>query len=437
MHLTRHAERPLFPSNFMSAPRVKAFSCGLDFGTSNSAIGIAINDQPQLARFAGRGYIPSTLFFDFDYAEPFFGQEAISRYIDGAEGRIIWSPKNALGTGLIFEKTQVGKKRLSFKEIIALIVKNLKRACEAQFDAELTRVVCGRPVFFNDDDPELDQAAASALRSVLLEAGFEHVELVAEPIAASRHYEQSVQKEQIALVVDMGGGTSDFTVVRLDPQAKEAAQKILSVGGVHLAGTDFDKQLSLTALMPELGLGGNYKSLEGPWLPVPPTLFHELSTWHKIGFVYTPQNIEYARLLVFTGDSARFERLLQTLTQRYGHLLARKVEQTKIELSPNEQAPLRVFELQPPIDKKVSREAFEQAISGYLQKIGTTLSRTVQDAGVKLDDIDAAFLTGGTSLIPSVRQLIQRLLPNAELIQGDEFGSVAMGLTHIAKERWR
>lgn len=415
--------------------------CGLDFGTSNSSIGFIRNDEPELTRFEGKEYIPSAIFFDFDAPEPLFGNPAIEKYIDGCEGRMIWSPKNALGTGLILEKTQVKDSMMSFKDIIALIVKNLKSTCERLADAEMESVVVGRPVYFNDTDASLDNLAQEAVTEILKSIGFKNIEFEYEPIAAAIHYEQSIAAPKLALIVDMGGGTSDFTVARLEPIAKNSARdrkkSILSVGGIHVAGTDFDRQLSLNSLMPELGLGALYKSLEGKWLPVPTGMYRDLATWHKIGFLYTIKNISYIKSKIFSSDCPmKFERLLEILQKRRGHYLSRLVEKAKISLSDSEKTMLCTKELNPEIRKEISRKEFEMAIDDLIERITETIATTIADAGILPENISAIFMTGGSSLIPAVRQSIVSLMPNAQLIEGDKFGSVAMGLTISAREKF-
>jgi hypothetical chaperone protein len=417
-------------------------ACGLDFGTSNSSIGYATGTGPALAQLGGKGYIPSAIFFDLDSPVPLFGNQAIEKYVDGCEGRMIWSPKNALGTGLMAEKTQIRNKAVSFKDIIGLIVQNLKTQCEAQAQSEMDSVVSGRPVFFNDDDPALDKLAQESLLEILQNAGFKNIEFEHEPIAAAIHYERGITQEQTAFIVDMGGGTSDFTVARLEPKtsntARDRKKNILSVGGIHVAGTDFDRQLSLKTLMPELGLGSNYRSLEGTWLPVPPSLYFDLATWHKIGFVYTNQNISYVQSKVYSSDSpAKFERLLHTLKYRYGHYLARLVEKSKIELSDSLSTQLNSLDVKPEISLEISRSEFESSVKHQIQQIAKTVSLTLADAGVTPNKIDAIFMTGGSSLIPAVKNSIVSLMPNARLIEGDKFGSVAMGLTLSAQEKFR
>jgi hypothetical chaperone protein len=411
--------------------------CGLDFGTSNSSMGFVENQQIKLTHFGSRTYIPSSIFFEFDEEEPFFGDEAKKRYIDGKEGRMIWSPKNALGTNLVHEKTQVKDQKLSFKDIIKLIIKNIKDHAEKQSQQQITSIVIGRPVFYNDKDRKLDKDAQDAMFDILKDLGFKHVEFEYEPIAAAIHYEQDISDEEIALIVDMGGGTSDFTIAKLNRHVQSNEKKILSIGGIHIAGTNFDRRLSLKSLMPELGLNSSYKTLEGKWSLIPPTLHKDLATWHKIGFCYNKKNINYVKDKVYCSDSPyKFERLLQTLEQRLGHNLAMVVEQAKIALSSSDATLLQIQEVHPPIDISITRKELDDAIFEDVEKIMATLKSTINDAQIQKTSIKAIFMTGGATLVPLVRNSILSYVPQAKLIDGDKFGSVATGLTLIAAMKY-
>ncbi len=415
--------------------------CGIDFGTSNSSIGYLKEDRPVITIFDGETYIPSSIFFDYIQADTSYGKQAIDRYIDGNEGRIIWSPKNALGTFLINETTQVKNKRYSFQNIIQLILSNLKKTCETQSESYKSQVVCGRPVFFNDNDKQLDQIAEDALREILKKVGFKDIEFEYEPIAAAVGFERQVVREQIALIVDMGGGTSDFSVIRLHPYPHEKGSRkddILSIGGVHIAGTDFDKQFSLNSLMPELGLGGKYKSMEGKWLSLPISIYHDLASWHKINFVYTHANLSSTQQNLRNSDVLeQLERLLYVLKFQYGHYLAKLVEKAKIDLSADEITEIVSQEITPQLEKIIMRGEFNEAIQDQVEEIGKTVSSTIMNSGLGSESIDAVFMTGGSSMIPLVREKISSIVPEAKLIEGDKFGSVAMGLTTIANERFK
>lgn len=256
--------------------------CGLDFGTTNSALGVVAHDECSLLRLSqnSQATFPSAVFFDFDADVVAYGNDAIEAYLDGHRGRIMWAPKNVLGTSLMDESTEVGTARLSFHSIISFLIANIKDRAEEIASTSLDQVVLGRPVHYNDQDRELDVRSEEFMRAVARDVGFTDVHFEYEPIAAAMTYEQQVTAEQTALIVDMGGGTSDFSVVRVSPSSRDKSDRrddILAIGGIHIAGTDFDRQLSLLAVMPHLGMGCKYRSPEGKYLDVPTSAHHDLA----------------------------------------------------------------------------------------------------------------------------------------------------------------
>lgn len=291
--------------------------------------------------------------------------------------------------------------------------------------------------FILTTDKNLDQSAQDAMFGLLRDLGFKNIEFEFEPIAAAAYYEPSVDKEEIALIVDMGGGTSDFTVTKLDKNSLEQKEKILSIGGIHIAGTNFDRRLSLAKLMPELGLGCRYKTFEGNWASIPPTLHKDLATWHKIGLCYSKPNANYVKAKSYSADEPhKFERLLQILNQRLGHHVAIAVEKGKIALTSGDLAAIKINDIAPPIDIDLTKDDLDNAIDEDVSRIVTTLKDTLSNAQVSTKDISAIFMTGGASLVPLVRNRILSLLPEAKLIDGDKFGSVATGLTLLSARKF-
>ncbi len=222
-------------------------SCGLDFGTSNTTLGVARRGRPPaLVRLEGEDVtIPSAIFFDWS-SNAVIGRAAVDAYVDGAQGRLLRSLKSALGSALIDETTQVGRKRLRFTQVIACYLGQLKARAQESAGEPLTQVVHGRPVHFVDGDADGDRKAEDALREIAHSIGFEDVSFQFEPIAAALDYERQVTREEIAMVVDIGGGTSDFSIVRLSPKRRTKADRssdVLANGGARVGGVDFDRRL--------------------------------------------------------------------------------------------------------------------------------------------------------------------------------------------------
>lgn len=312
--------------------------CGLDFGTTNSTVCLWQSGTARLVDFYPQEpRTPSTIFFDADTKGVCFGKDAILRYLDGVPGRIMWAPKNILGTPLMWEKTAIGKRLVPFQVILQRLVGHLKRVAETRAGCPLDKVVLGRPVHYSDVHSDLDEAAQEVMREIAAASGFKEIEFEFEPIAAALSYELHLQSEQLALVVDMGGGTSDFTLIRLSPEGVARADRerdILGKSGVHIAGTDFDRQLSLSCVMPELGLGSKYVSHDGKVLELPNSYYHDLATWHRINLLYSERTrADVVKLAATTQCRLRLERLVSVLDGALGHQIARAVEAAKIRLS--------------------------------------------------------------------------------------------------------
>ncbi|MFN7190811.1 MAG: Hsp70 family protein [Rhodospirillales bacterium] len=409
--------------------------CGLDFGTSNSAIGITRGGHVELAPVEdGRTLLPSAVFFDDDASLPVqFGDAAIAAYVGQAEGRLMRALKSLLGSSLIEEETRLAGRKMPLTRVVEIFVRHLKRKAEEFAGAQIADVVMGRPVRFVDGDDAADAAAQAALEAIAKKAGFRNVAFAFEPIAAAYHYERTVTREAIALIADIGGGTSDFSVVRVGPQRRlraERAQDVLATGGVHIGGTDFDTSLSLARLMPLLGHGTRLVEKN---LSMPNALYFELAAWATINFAYTRKNErEIAELVAIAAEPAKVERLLNVVRHRLGHRLAAAVETTKMELSAAARAALPLEFLEKDLSLEASRADFEGAIAGQIDRLQETASTCIAAAGLKPAAIDTILLTGGTSRVPAVRAAIARAAPAAKLAGSSDLLSVALGLTQMA-----
>jgi hypothetical chaperone protein len=413
-------------------------ACGIDFGTSNSSVGVCDADGPRLLPIQrGATSVPTALFFSFDDNSTTFGHEALERYFVREPGRYLRAIKSVLGTKLFEETTQTRHKRHSFGEIIAAFLRFMRSAAGQNLGAPPTSVVLGRPAFFVDDDPRADAAAERQLEAAARVAGFERIAFQFEPIAAALDYEQSVNAEEVALVADIGGGTSDFSVVRVSPErarSSDRRQDILGFTGVHIGGTDFDRQLGLASVMPALGLRS---PLRRKGLDAPSWYFFDLATWHRIGFLYDPKVLTEVRgVLREAQEPEKIERLLRVLEQRKGHELLAAVEAAKIELSHADRATLDLDNSMADISVEISRAELETAVADSLQRIRSRIGDVLRMAGLTPDQVSAAFLTGGATRMPSVRNCIAAAVPTARLIEGDALGSVATGLALDAAKRF-
>jgi hypothetical chaperone protein len=406
---------------------------GIDFGTSNSAVAwLGPQGPAQPIPLEGAALaMPTAVFFNSEQQRTHFGRDAVAQYLEGTEGRLMRSLKSLLGSPLLHETTQIGHEQISFQDIIGTFLAALRDRATQHLGQSPRRVVMGRPVYFVDDDPRRDAQAEASLREAAQAVGFDEVSFQLEPIAAALDHEQRLTSESTVLVVDLGGGTSDFTVVRLGPDRMRRADRssdILATTGVHIGGTDYDRQLNLSQVMPLLG----HKHLGPDGREVPSRVFFDLASWHLIHWQYQPRAISHAKTLRSNySDALLHERLMRVLTERHGHHLAHEVEQAKIRCS--------VAHADTQIDVSVLERGLQASlgVTDLQAQLHDLLARTVacardcvRAAGLTDASLDAIYLTGGSSALSTFQTTLQAEFPGVALIEGDLFGGVAMGLVH-------
>jgi hypothetical chaperone protein len=404
-------------------------ACGVDFGTSNSTMGwVRPGQQTMLVLEDGKPTLPSVVFFNADDDEVSYGRAALADYLAGYEGRLMRSLKSLLGTGLMDGQTEVAGRSLSFRLLLAQFIGELKRRGEQAAGRGFDSVVLGRPVHFIDDDAVADQAGEDTLAEIARSVGFRHIAFQYEPIAAAFDYESQIDREELVLIADIGGGTSDFSLVRLSPgraMKPDRRDDILATAGVHIGGTDFDKYLSLAAVMPLLGYGTQLLS----GVEVPSSYYFNLATWHTINLAYTRKmTAQLAELVRDAKEQDKMQRLQALIEDRAGHWLAMQVEEAKIGLSSEESVVLNLDRLAPPAALDVPRQLFGRAISHLVDDVGNTVAGMLADAGVKPEQIDTIFFTGGSSGVGLLRERIGAVVPSARKVEGDLFGSIGAGL---------
>jgi hypothetical chaperone protein len=412
-------------------------ACGVDFGTSNSTVGWSRPGQSALLQLEeGKVTLPSVVFFNAEDDVVSFGRAALTAYLAGYEGRLMRSLKSLLGTSLIDGQTEVGGRALPFRTLLAQFIGELKHRAEMAAGREFTCAVLGRPVFFVDDNPQADQLAQDTLAEVAHAVGFKNIAFQYEPIAAAFDYESQITKEELVLIVDIGGGTSDFSLVRLSPQRAlqvERRDDILATGGVHIGGTDFDKYLSLSCVMPLLGLGSRLNNNS----EVPSSYYFNLATWHTINLAYTQKIwLQLKDVYRDAREPQKLDRLLKLIEQRTGHWLALKVEEGKIGLSDVDQLALELDRFSPSHTLMLKREDFEGAIGHLVTNIEKTVQNLLRDADVDAGQVDTVFFTGGSSGVRLLREKIAALVPTAKRVEGDLFGSIGAGLALDAARKF-
>lgn len=406
---------------------------GIDFGTSNSAIAWA--EPGGTSRLIALEHeataMPTAVFYNNEDFSTHFGRDALAQYLEGTEGRLMRSLKSLLGSPLLLETTVVHNRSMSFQDIIATFLATLRDRATRALGAAPRRVVMGRPVHFVDDDPTRDALAQQSLLQAAQGVGFEEVSFQLEPIAAALDYERRLDQESTVLVVDLGGGTSDFTVVRLGPERMrqtDRAQDVLATTGVHIGGTDFDHKLSLEQVMPLLG----YRHIGPQGREVPSRVFFDLATWHLIHWLYQPRAIAEAQALWTNYADARLhQRLMRTLRERQGHRIAHTVEQAKIRCSQQDQdTDMDLSELEPALVAPMTVTAMQEQLQALLTRTVACARECVRKAGVNDSTLAGIYLTGGSSALRPFQQALQSEFAGVPLVEGDLFGGVASGLAY-------
>jgi len=418
----------------MHAP---ARACGIDFGTSNSTVGWLRPDAPTLLTLEdGKPTLPSAVFFNADEDSTHFGRDALAEYLEGYEGRLMRALKSLLGSSLIDGQTEVGGRALRFRDLLASFIGELKHRAETQAGRSFDQAVFGRPVHFVDDDEAADRKAQDTLEAIARQVGFRDVSFQFEPIGAALHYERSLTREEVVLIADIGGGTADFSLVRLSPERArrdERADDLLGNAGVHIGGTDFDRALSLDCVMPLLG----YRGLMKNGAHIPASLYFQLATWHTINFAYSRQ--AWADLQNIYRDAAartELDRLARLVSQREGHWLALQVEQAKIDLSTAPTARMDLDRLEKGLQHAISSADFVAATATLVERVGECVDQLLKDAGLRREDVDTVYFTGGASGVPQLRARIAAELPAARSVEGDLYGSIGAGLAVEAARRY-
>jgi hypothetical chaperone protein len=419
-------------------------SIGLDFGTSNSAVTcVDATGVPRLARFTGAAEVaatfPSLLYFERELERgvsslrSFAGADAIARYLSNdSPGRLMRSLKAYLADRH-FNGTSVYGRHLGLADLIGAFLKKLLEAAATSLGPIPSRVVVGRPVHFSNERSEAANAfALSQLLQSVQSCGFEDVIFEYEPVAAAYSYEQTLRQDELILVGDFGGGTSDFSILPVGPGAqRNTAGKRVIVGseGVAIAGDAFDRQIVRHLVAPALGFGTEYQASPDKRLPIPNWPYASLEQWHSLSLLNRPQVLQmFERLSPLALDPVGVAAFSHFIRSDLGLRLHESVRALKIALS---RQPAATFEFDcgpVRIARDVKREQFEEWIQPELSAIGASVDRLLAATGVSTDEINHVFLTGGSAFVPAVRQLFAERFGPAKIAGGEEFTSVATGL---------
>ncbi|RMC37934.1 Hsp70 family protein [Paracoccus alkanivorans] len=405
---------------------------GVDFGTSNSAAGYLCDGRPRLIQMApGQATLPTTFFFDYETRQTLIGEAANRALLDGVEGRFMRALKRVLGTTLMHEKRQILNERVTFVEIVARFLNQIKTKAETEAGIVFDHVLSGRPVVFHGSgDPREEQAEAD-LRSCYLAAGFREVDFMPEPEAAAIAGGALEQPGAIGLIVDVGGGTSDFSLFR----SGNEGVTILANHGVRIGGTDFDRSINIDHVMPLLGKGTELRKVMGPGMsPTPNAIFNDLATWEKIPFVYTPQNRRMvAEMVRLAQRPDRLSRLAKVLDDELGHDLAFAVERGKIAANGGDgQSHILLDQIERDLFVLLSAEGMAGSLLRHAELLTAGARETLQIAGIDAADVQQVIYVGGSSLMSMVSDTMKAQFPTACHSFSEVFTAVADGLAIAA-----
>lgn len=409
---------------------------GIDFGTSNSVLCIFDEQKREIIETIS---VPSILYFPntFDVNKPipyFIGKDAIENYIkDGMKGRFMKSIKRVLPRSNFIE-TRIHNKSYNASDLISLILKELKQKADAIIGYDCHKAIIGRPVFFDEDNTQFDSLAQKRLLKAAEIAGLTEVRFQFEPIGAAFAYEKNITKKEQVLVADLGGGTTDFTFVKLDPTRtfeKDRRKDIIATGGIYIGGDSFDSALMWDKGTPNFGRGLTYESMPGKQVDVPPSFFSNICSWEKMNFFngLKVQN-DLRQYYSYTNQNKKIKNLITLTENNLGYSIFQSIEKTKVELSKQNHSVFEYHAMDIDIEENLSLRDYNSIIDKDIIKIKKYLLHFLEKNNIALTDIDTLFITGGSSLVLAVQDLFKTELPNIPIKSEDNFISVAKGLAY-------
>ncbi len=425
---------------------------GIDFGTTNSSVALAHpNGRVELVAFptasATTHSFRSVLYLEQlkqagrTSTKSFTGPSAIQHYLDAdPKGRLIQSLKSYLPSRTL-TGTEVFGRRYTIEDLISRILSDLRAHAELQLQQPIHHATVGRPVrFVGSDSPEDDAFAVTRLHAALTHAGFTEVKFEMEPIAAAYAYayESTLTHDELILIGDFGGGTSDFSLLHVGPNSRPT-ERILGNSGLGLAGDAFDARIVRKLVSPALGSESFERSYsQAPDRPAnlipaaPAWIYRNLERWHYLSFLKTRNVAEILKSArARAEDPDQIAALISLIEDDLGYQLHQAVQRLKIDLSHNDSARFTFPQLRisgsMEIERTVTRADFESWIAEELTSIETCVDSLLQTTGIAPEKVDRVFLTGGTSFVPAVRRIFESRFPT-RVVTGNEFTSVAQGL---------
>ncbi len=418
-------------------------SFGLDFGTTNTSLAWTLPDgSVELARFASptgeTESFRSLLYLEKSGTparspiQSWAGPSGVERYLHAdSRGRLVQSLKSFLSSRTL-RGTDVFGRQYTIEELIARMVRQIREEASERAGQPITQAVVGRPVrFVGSESTADDDHALERLTKALELAGFTHLRFEPEPVAAAWFYESQLDHDELILIGDFGGGTSDFSLLRVGPGVRRrgrCASDLLGNAGVGVAGDAFDARIVRQLVSPALGAGSTYRSA-GKQLPMPNWIYRKLERWHHLSFLRSSDVTNLLRGLHAESDSPeKLKALLHIIEENLGFQLHKSVQDLKCRLSSAAQAHFHFEDGALLIEEEVSRAAFESWVREELAAIETCVDSLFATAAASPSDVDRVFLTGGSSFVPAVRRIFESRFGPGRIRTGNEFTSVALGL---------
>jgi len=404
----------------------------IDFGTSNTAAAVMVGGKPYVIPLEpGERTLPTAVFLDFATRRTLFGNNAVAALIAGRDGRFMRALKSILGTPLARETRQIMNERITLLDLIARFLAQVKAQAEAHCGQRFDQVLSGRPVRFHSKDEARNAQALVDLRECYLAAGFAAVDFLPEPEAAALASGALDAGDTTGLIVDIGGGTSDFTVFTV----AKGKVGIVASHGIRLGGTDFDRAISLQTVMPLLGRGTQLRNAMGPGTTTAPVaIFAELARWEMIPFLYTAATRRaVAGMAKVAVDAPAFGRFVAVLEDELGHDIAFAVERGKIAANKGVGARIVLDPVEAGLSVPLEAEAVQSALSPYRAELRVATLETLERAGMGPEAVAQVVFVGGSSLMGMVAEVMREVFPAAALEYSDAFTAVVDGLAIAAE----
>jgi hypothetical chaperone protein len=430
---------------------MSTLAIGVDFGTTNSSVARANSSgEIDMARYPHAGgftdayrsllYLEQMKDRGVTRIKSWSGPVAIEEYLSAeTKGRLVQSLKSFL-TSRSLKSTDVFGRRMTLEDLIARILRDLREQAEVQFGAKIQTAVVGRPVRFVGADKDEDSTfAEERLRAAFQLAGYESVEFEWEPVAAAHYYESTLDHDELILIGDFGGGTSDFSLLRVGPNVRKRGRTpgdLLGNSGVGLAGDAFDAKIVRNLVSPAVGRGSSARSMKKVLPAVPNWVYAKLEHWHHLSFLRTNSVLNMLNSTIAEAfEPEKIEALIHLIKEDLGYHLHRAVQKVKCDLSENTAASFQFSDGVIEIQATVERTDFEDWIAEELGQIEACIDSLIAASGTGVQDVDMVFLTGGSSFVPAVRRIFETRFGPARIRTGNEFTSVARGLAVKAAER--